>query len=117
MIIQFNKKFYKHFTFTVRSPVFTHLNATLQGLTTIRSFHAEDILRLEFDKHQDCHTSAWFMYIAASSAFGFYLDILCFIFVAIITFSFLTFGNSKLNITTKYFCLYLMYFRPIYEGR
>lgn len=77
----------------MRSPVFTHLNATLQGLTTIRAFGAQDILRDEFDKHQDCHTSAWFMYIAASSAFGFWLDILCFIFVAIITFSFLTFGE------------------------
>ncbi|KAJ8951065.1 hypothetical protein NQ318_003763 [Aromia moschata] len=76
----------------MRSPVFTHLNATLQGLTTIRAFGAQDILRNEFDKHQDCHTSAWFMYIAASSAFGFWLDILCFIFVGIITFSFLTFA-------------------------
>lgn len=79
----------------VRSPVFTHLNATLQGLTTIRAFQAEDILRVEFDKHQDYHTSAWFMYVAASSAFGFYLDVLCFIFVTLVTFSFLTFGESR----------------------
>ncbi|RZB39027.1 multidrug resistance-associated protein [Asbolus verrucosus] len=78
----------------MRSPVFTHLNATLQGLTTIRAFQAQDILRNEFDKHQDYHTSAWFMYIAASSAFGFYLDLLCFIFVALVTFSFLTFGEN-----------------------
>ncbi|CAG9814465.1 unnamed protein product [Phaedon cochleariae] len=78
----------------MRSPVFTHLNATLQGLTTIRSFGAQDILRDEFDKHQDSHTSAWFMYIAVSSAFGFYLDVLCFIFITVVTFSFLTFGES-----------------------
>ncbi|XP_018575091.1 multidrug resistance-associated protein 4-like [Anoplophora glabripennis] len=78
----------------MRSPVFTHLNATLQGLTTIRAFGAQDILRNEFDKHQDCHSSAWFMFIAASSAFGFWLDILCVIFVGLITFSFLTFGEN-----------------------
>ncbi|VEN35015.1 unnamed protein product [Callosobruchus maculatus] len=78
----------------MRSPVFTHLNATIQGLTTIRSFGAQDILRDEFDKHQDCHTSAWFMYVAASSAYGFYLDIFCFIFVSLLTFSFLTFGEA-----------------------
>ncbi|KAF7275844.1 hypothetical protein GWI33_011215 [Rhynchophorus ferrugineus] len=78
----------------MRSPVFTHLNATLNGLTTIRAFGAQHILRDEFDKHQDAHTSAWFMYIAASSAFGFYMDLLCFVFIALITFSFLTFGEG-----------------------
>lgn len=79
----------------MRSPVFTHLNATLQGLTTIRAYGAQNVLGREFDKHQDLHTSAWFMYIAASSAFGFYLDVLCFTFTAIVTFSFLTFGEGK----------------------
>lgn len=79
----------------MRSPVFTHLNATLQGLTTIRAYGAQSILGKEFDKHQDYHTSAWFMYIAASSAFGFYLDVLCFMFTAFVTFSFLTFGEGK----------------------
>ncbi|XP_022904684.2 ATP-binding cassette sub-family C member 4-like isoform X1 [Onthophagus taurus] len=78
----------------MRSPVFTHLNATLQGLTTIRSNGAQDTLRYEFDKHQDLHTSAWFMYISASSAFGFYLDCLCFLFTALVTFSFLTLAEG-----------------------
>lgn len=79
----------------MRSPVFTHLNATLQGLTTIRAFGAQDILSAEFDKHQDYHTSAWYMYISTSSAFGFWLDIFCTVFVAFITFSFLSFGEGK----------------------
>lgn len=78
----------------MRSPVFIHLNATLQGLTTIRAYRAESILSKEFDKHQDYHTSTWFMYIAATAAFGLYLDVLCFIFTAFVTFSFLTFGEG-----------------------
>lgn len=88
----------------MRSPVFTHLNATLNGLTTIRAFGAQNILRNEFDKHQDCHTSAWFMFIAASSSFGLYMDMLCFVFITLITFSFLIVGDGKIH----YFVIYSM---------
>ncbi|KAI4459855.1 atp-binding cassette sub-family c [Holotrichia oblita] len=81
----------------MRSPVFTHLNATLQGLTTIRAYGAQEILKMEFDKYQDLHTSAWYMYITASSAFGFYLDLLCFIFTALVAFSFLIIAEGLLG--------------------
>ncbi|XP_043261450.1 uncharacterized protein LOC122402590 [Colletes gigas] len=72
-----------------RSPVFTHLNATLNGLTTIRAYCAQDILKQEFDKLQDVHTSTIYMYVVASTAFGFCLDIFCFLFTSLVTFSFL----------------------------
>lgn len=77
-----------------RSPVFTHLNATLNGLTTIRAYCAQDILKQEFDKLQDVHTSTVYMYIVTSTAFGFTLDVLCFIFISLLTFSFLLFNQS-----------------------
>lgn len=91
------------FILSARSPVFTHLNATLQGLTTIRAYGAQDILRREFDKHQDLHSSAWYMYIAASSAFGFVLDICCFVFTALVTFNFLLISDSKFYHVSKNF--------------
>ncbi|KAL2743664.1 putative multidrug resistance-associated protein lethal(2)03659 isoform X1 [Vespula maculifrons] len=72
-----------------RSPVFGHLNATLQGLPTIRSFDAGEILIKEFDNHQDLHSSAWFIFIASSRAFGFWLDVFCLVYIALVTLSFL----------------------------
>ncbi|KAG8042341.1 hypothetical protein G9C98_004975 [Cotesia typhae] len=78
-----------------RSPVFNHLSATLQGLPTIRSFEAEEILTKEFDHHQDLHSSAWYIFIASSRAFGFWLDIFCLIYIACVTISFLVLSDSE----------------------
>ncbi|VVC32358.1 Hypothetical protein CINCED_3A013682 [Cinara cedri] len=77
-----------------RSPVFAHLNASLQGLTTIRAFEAEQILSKEFDNHQDLHSSAWYLFISSSRAFGFWLDVVCLIYISIVTFSFLVIGSN-----------------------
>lgn len=40
-----------------RSPIFAHTNATLQGLSTIRAFKAEDSVKVNFNKHLDHNTS------------------------------------------------------------
>ncbi|KAF2900921.1 hypothetical protein ILUMI_05261, partial [Ignelater luminosus] len=77
-----------------RSPVFAHLSASLQGLTTIRAFGAQAVLEKEFDNHQDLHSSTWFSFIATATAFGYFLDIICVIYIALITFSFLVLGNE-----------------------
>ncbi|XP_049822547.1 probable multidrug resistance-associated protein lethal(2)03659 isoform X1 [Aethina tumida] len=78
-----------------RSPVFSHLNASLNGLTTIRAFGAQEILIKEFDNHQDLHSSAWFSFISTSRAFGYWLDLVCIIYITLVTFSFLLIGNEK----------------------
>lgn len=41
----------------LRSPIFSHTNATLQGLSTIRAFKAEESLRRHFDSHVDQNSS------------------------------------------------------------
>ncbi|XP_056648643.1 ATP-binding cassette sub-family C member 4-like [Diorhabda sublineata] len=78
----------------LRSPIFTHLNATLQGLTTIRALRAEPILESEFDKIQNYHISAWFMNITAAQAFGLSLNLLSSLFITILVFSILTFDEE-----------------------
>lgn len=96
LLIRFNC-IYAFFDSTARSPVFSHLAATLTGLSTIRAFDAQDILIQEFDTHQDLHSGAWYMFITASSAFGFALDMLCLIFIFMVVFSFLSFNTGKLK--------------------
>lgn len=68
--------------------MFAHLNATLQGLTTIRANGAEITLVSEFDRYQDTHSSAWFLFIATSRAFGYCLDLICVTYIGIVTFIF-----------------------------
>ncbi|GJQ86453.1 hypothetical protein Trydic_g10360 [Trypoxylus dichotomus] len=77
-----------------RSPVFTHLNTSLRGLTTIRAFEAQEMLKTEFDKHQDLHSSAWFMFLSSSRTFGFWLDLICVFYIACVTMSFLVLENE-----------------------
>ncbi|CAH1105144.1 unnamed protein product, partial [Psylliodes chrysocephalus] len=67
-----------------RSPIYTHLTASLTGLTTIRAFKAQEILKNEFDKYQNLHSAAFFMYLGANRTFGFWLDFICVIYIALV---------------------------------
>ncbi|XP_044752049.1 ATP-binding cassette sub-family C member 4-like isoform X2 [Coccinella septempunctata] len=72
-----------------KAPVFSYVAASLDGLPTIRSANAEDMVRREFDAIQDQHTSTWYLFIAAFEAFGFYLDMVSILFLVIATVQFL----------------------------
>ncbi|KAJ8983685.1 hypothetical protein NQ317_003473 [Molorchus minor] len=78
-----------------RSPMIGYLNATLEGLTTVRAYEKQTLLISEFDKHQDLYTSAYFMMQCTIRAFGFILDICCALFVAFIVLKFSLFGNDE----------------------
>ncbi|XP_049951743.1 ATP-binding cassette sub-family C member 4-like isoform X1 [Schistocerca serialis cubense] len=80
-----------------RSPVFSYISASLNGLTTIRSSAAENMVMKEFDNLQDLHTSSWYMSIAGKTAFGFVLDVLSAIFVSLVILSFLTVNTGALS--------------------
>ncbi|XP_033100013.1 multidrug resistance-associated protein 4-like [Anneissia japonica] len=69
-----------------RSPVFSHLSATLQGLSTVRAFQVQQSFKDQFESYQDTHTQAWYMFLATSRYFGIWLDWLSLIFVAVVTY-------------------------------
>lgn len=86
------------YLFPDRSPIYSHLAASLTGLSTIRAFKAQEILIEEFDTHQDLHSSAFYLFLSASRAFGFWLDSFCVLYIAIITLSFFVMTNSGGNV-------------------
>ncbi|KAL3283206.1 hypothetical protein HHI36_006355 [Cryptolaemus montrouzieri] len=79
-----------------RSPILAHMTTSLEGLATIRAFNMEKDLIEEFDRLQDVHSSSWYLYLASSRCFGFWLDICCFTFVAVAVY-FMLFMSSGMN--------------------
>ncbi|XP_076166864.1 ATP-binding cassette sub-family C member 4 [Ptiloglossa arizonensis] len=85
----------KRFEGATKSPVFSHVSSSLLGLTTIRSASAQDMVRKEFDVHQDLHTGAYYLTLATSTAFGLALDIVSICFITFITYSFIVLDDGS----------------------
>ncbi|XP_054479604.1 ATP-binding cassette sub-family C member 4-like [Anoplopoma fimbria] len=71
---------------TTRSPVFSLLSSSLQGLWTIRALRAEERLKKAFDAHQDLHSEAWFLFLMTSRWFALHLDSICSLLITFSTF-------------------------------
>ncbi|CAJ1079463.1 multidrug resistance-associated protein 4 [Xyrichtys novacula] len=71
---------------TTRSPVFSHLSSSLQGLSTIRAFKVQQRFQEIFDDNQDLHSEAWFLFLTTSRWFAVRLDGICSIFVTLTAF-------------------------------
>ena len=80
-----------------KSPIFSQLSTSLQGLATIRVFGAQQMLEEEFDQLQDVHTSTWFAFISTTRWFGLWLDWIVTAYMACIVYSFLLFSTDLLD--------------------
>uniref|UniRef100_A0A8C5C4F8 Cystic fibrosis transmembrane conductance regulator n=1 Tax=Gadus morhua TaxID=8049 RepID=A0A8C5C4F8_GADMO len=84
---------------TTRSPVFSHLSSSLQGLWTIRAFRAEQRFQNVFDAHQDLHSETWYLFLTSSRWFAMRLDLLCAVFVIILIYAYLGAGDVGLALS------------------
>ncbi|XP_022670622.1 multidrug resistance-associated protein 4-like isoform X2 [Varroa destructor] len=77
-----------------RSPMFSHVSSTLQGLATIRAYRVEPVFKHLFDLYQDRHTSSWNLFLCTTRWFGITLDFLAFTYIAIVTMSLAILGAN-----------------------
>ncbi|KAJ8925148.1 hypothetical protein NQ315_001333 [Exocentrus adspersus] len=77
-----------------RSPLVGLINSSLEGLTTIRASKAEPLLRNQFDVNQDLYSSAYFTLMCSTTAFEFFMDVLCALFSTLVVVRFLFFDHD-----------------------
>ncbi|KAJ3259888.1 hypothetical protein HDU77_001608 [Chytriomyces hyalinus] len=77
----------KRFEALTRSPVYTAVPSTLEGLSTIRAYVCETRFTQEFMRIQDENTRAFFNYLSGARWLGLRLDVLSSFFLAMITFA------------------------------
>ncbi|XP_028034923.1 probable multidrug resistance-associated protein lethal(2)03659 [Bombyx mandarina] len=78
-----------------RSQSLNHVSSTVHGLPTIRSTRQHQrALVAEFDKLQDLHSAAWSLVLSTNRAFGLWMDMVCCMYLALVTFSFFVFASG-----------------------
>ncbi|XP_063633563.1 ATP-binding cassette subfamily C member 4-like [Cydia splendana] len=77
-----------------RSPVFSHVSASMAGLTTVRACGAQVMLQRHFDDKQDVHTAAWYLTLVTNTAFSIWLSLISASYVVVVAYTFLFLSNS-----------------------
>ncbi|XP_044750299.1 probable multidrug resistance-associated protein lethal(2)03659 isoform X2 [Coccinella septempunctata] len=77
-----------------RSPMIGHLNSTIEGLISVRAFKKQEILRSEFDEHQNYHTSAQFIGMVTWKVLQLYCHVICALYVGAILVTFMMFKSD-----------------------
>ncbi|XP_032583807.1 probable multidrug resistance-associated protein lethal(2)03659 [Drosophila mojavensis] len=77
-----------------RSPIYSYTNTTFKGLTAIRALSATKRLESGFHNYQNEHTSAVYLHASINRAFAFWTDLICVVYILVVTFSFLVINRS-----------------------
>ncbi|CAG2179609.1 unnamed protein product, partial [Oppiella nova] len=74
----------KRFEGITRSPVFTHVSTTINGLVSVRAYGAQEAFERQYYIYQNDHTATWFLFVCASRTLGLIMDWLCVAYLVVI---------------------------------
>ena len=77
-----------------RTPLCSHISTTIEGLTTIRAFGAQELFRQQYSAYQNDHNSCWFLMAGTARVFGTALDYIGFIYLTIMTILLIVFKSG-----------------------
>ncbi|XP_075590754.1 ATP-binding cassette sub-family C member 4 isoform X2 [Dermatophagoides farinae] len=76
----------KRFESLARSPVYSHISTTINGLASIRAFGVQEAFERQFFIYQNDHSATWFLFISSSRCMGLMVDWISTIYIAAISF-------------------------------
>lgn len=91
----------KHTPLSAKSPVFTHVNTTIQGITTIRASKVQALMENEFHHYQNIHTQALYTFMSCTRTFAFWIDFMASLYVITVTYSFVLVGKGLYLLQTS----------------
>ena len=80
-----------------RSPVYSHVSTTLNGLASIRALSAEIIFEDQFYRYQNDHSATWFLSLCSSEALGLVMDWICVGYIVVIAAVLMIFHDGMSN--------------------
>lgn len=78
-----------------RSPLYSHISMTIQGLPTIRTFAQQPMVLDAFHNHQDSHSQPWYICLATTRWFGMRIDALSTALLAAVAFISISLSSSS----------------------
>ena len=80
---------------TARSPLYSHISSTIQGLSTIRSYKEQEKFYHKFHYYVNEHTKAWYLYIATNRWFGVRIDLISTLFLTFVVITAVPLADSE----------------------
>ena len=78
-----------------RSPIYNQMSTTLNGLSTIRAFKAEELFTEQYYRYQNDHSGTWFICLSSSRLLGITMDWICIFYIVSVATIIMIFHQSK----------------------